>query len=77
VSRADHATSELVDLLAGAADPRTKEHWQRYLRGTASFRGVPMAAIRRTVRTLWRQERLSTWETEDLLGLAHRWFTTL
>lgn len=34
-----------------------------------------MAAIRASVRTVWRHDNLDAWTTADLLGLCHRWFT--
>jgi ABC 3 transport family len=52
---------------------RTRQYWERYLKGTARFRGVPMAAIRTAIRTLWHTEQLSGWPTPQLLTLAqHR-----
>ncbi|MGW0824952.1 DNA alkylation repair protein [Streptomyces sp. NPDC002845] len=67
-------TALLDALLTAAADEGTRDHWERYLKGTARFRGVPMAGVRASVRSLWRTRRLTTWSDADLLGLAHRWF---
>jgi 3-methyladenine DNA glycosylase AlkD len=36
--------------LIRAADPQKREWWERYLKGTIEFYGVPMATIRRGVR---------------------------
>lgn len=66
-------TGRLDALLERATDPATRQHWERYLKGAASFRGVPMAGIRTAVRTLWREENLSNRSTPQLLSLAHRW----
>ncbi len=40
----------------------------------ATFRGVPMARIRASVRRLWNEHRLGERPLDELLGLAHRWF---
>ncbi|MDQ4069728.1 MAG: DNA alkylation repair protein, partial [Actinomycetota bacterium] len=56
------------------ADETTRQHWERYLKGTARFRGVPMAGVRSAVRLTWREHRLGEASTDDLLALAHRWF---
>jgi hypothetical protein len=66
-------TERLQHRLEAAADDRTRQYWERYLKGTARFRGVPMAAIRTAVRTLWRTEQLSGWPTPLLLALAQHW----
>lgn len=71
---AEAITGHLDRLLTGAADEATRHHWERYLRGTAAFRGVPMDRIRRTVRTLWDAHGLATEPIDDLLTLAVRWF---
>ncbi len=46
------------------------------MKGTALFRGVPMAGIRAAVRRAWKEHHLAGASTEDLLALAHRWFAT-
>jgi 3-methyladenine DNA glycosylase AlkD len=70
----DQLTERLQQLLEVAADDRARQYWERYLKGTARFRGVPMAAIRTAVRTLWHTEQLSGWPTSQLLALAEHWF---
>ncbi|MFI5550462.1 DNA alkylation repair protein [Streptomyces sp. NPDC051738] len=70
----DKPTTRLVALLDSAAEQRTREYWERYMKGTARFRGVPMAGVRTAVRTVWREQELVSWTTPDLLSLAHRWF---
>jgi hypothetical protein len=72
-ARVDQLTERLQQLLDAAADDRTRQYWERYLKGTARFRGVPMAAIRTAVRTLWHTEQLSGWPTPQLLALAQHW----
>ena len=70
----DGATEHLERLLAAAADEASRRHWERYLRGAASFRGVPMAGIRRAITTVWVEDGLAGRSTADLLDLAARWF---
>ncbi|HEX2042072.1 MAG TPA: DNA alkylation repair protein [Acidimicrobiales bacterium] len=70
----DPATATLERLLAEAADDATRRHWEAYLKGTARFRGVPMAGVRSAVRRTWREHALVEASTNDLLTLAHRWF---
>jgi 3-methyladenine DNA glycosylase AlkD len=70
----DRATATLQAELEAAADESTRLWWERYLKGTAQFRGVPMAGIRAAVRRTWREHRLDEAATEDLLALAHLWF---
>jgi 3-methyladenine DNA glycosylase AlkD len=74
VSWTDAPTSQLVAELDAAATPATRDHWTRYLKGAASFRGVPMAETRAAVRRVWREHDLADRPVEQLLGLAHRWF---
>jgi 3-methyladenine DNA glycosylase AlkD len=70
----DVATATLDRQLAEAADEGTRRYWESYLKGTARFRGVPMAGVRAAVRHTWREHRLGDAATADLLALAHRWF---
>jgi len=39
--------------LEAAATARSRTFWERYLKGAAAFRGVPMAGIRRAVHRWW------------------------
>jgi hypothetical protein len=73
-AQVDQLTGWLQQLLEAAADDRTRQYWERYLKGAARFRGVPMAAIRTAVRTLWHTEQLSGWPTPQLVALAEHWF---
>jgi len=50
---AERVTAGLGSLLDVSADPATRDWWERYLKGTARFRGVPMAGIRTAVRSRW------------------------
>jgi 3-methyladenine DNA glycosylase AlkD len=72
--RTASATAPLGAALESRADARTREHWERYLKGAAAFLGVPMAGIRRAVEEVWREQGLDGWPLEDLLALARAWF---
>ncbi|MDQ4132410.1 MAG: DNA alkylation repair protein [Actinomycetota bacterium] len=71
---ADEVTAQLDRLLTDVADDATRAHWERYMKGTAAFRGVPMAGIRKVVRCLWKEHHLGDRPTDELLALAQRWF---
>jgi 3-methyladenine DNA glycosylase AlkD len=45
----------LASSLEAVSDEAVCDHWNAYLRGTARFRGVPMAGIRRAVQATLRQ----------------------
>jgi 3-methyladenine DNA glycosylase AlkD len=70
----DAPTWQLDEELEAAATPATRDHWTRYLKGAASFRGVPMAGTRAAVQRVWREHDLADRPVEQVLGLAHRWF---
>lgn len=72
-SWADEATAQLGDLRQAAADDRTRDHWTAYLKGTATFRGAPMKAVRAAVRMVVREHHLLERTDEDLLALAVAW----
>jgi 3-methyladenine DNA glycosylase AlkD len=44
--------------LNARATPATREWWTKYLRGAASFRGVKMGDVRKTVHAWFEEERL-------------------
>ena len=46
--------ADLKRRLARSATDQARSFWTRYLRGAARFRGVPMAKVRSTVHTWWR-----------------------
>jgi 3-methyladenine DNA glycosylase AlkD len=52
------AIGRLQARLHEVANEKTKEWWERYMKGAASFRGVPMAAIRSTLRLWYVEEGL-------------------
>ena len=67
-------TADLDDRLTESATVKSLEFWTSLMKGTAVFRGVPMAGIREACRAVWDGHDLSTWSTEDLLALAQHWF---
>lgn len=68
------ASRELEALLDAAAQPQVREHWERHLKGAASFRGVPMAGIRRAVEDVWASHNLDALNADRLLELSAEWF---
>lgn len=58
--------------LDAVAEPATKDWWERYLRGTASFRGVKMAATRRIVTELVAERRIDTDDPDVVVAYLHR-----
>ncbi len=56
------ALDDLIDRLQLRLDARataaTREWWTKYLRGTASFRGVKMGDVRKAVHAWFKEERL-------------------
>ncbi|HET9598665.1 MAG TPA: DNA alkylation repair protein, partial [Anaeromyxobacteraceae bacterium] len=58
--------ADLQARLDGAAVARTRDFWQRYLRGAVPFRGAPTNAIRAALHAWWRDHAL------DRLPLAAR-----
>ena len=67
------ATAHLDELLQAGADQGTRDHWTAYLKGTATFRGVPMNGIRAAVNTVVRDHHLLQYPDDDLLALAVSW----
>ena len=65
------AIERLQARLEGAASAKSRDWWERYLKGSAAFRGVPMPVIRRAVRDWFRDEALDALpsEAQKQLGL--------
>jgi 3-methyladenine DNA glycosylase AlkD len=61
---------QIADGLNSCADLRTKEWWERYMKGEARFRGVKMADTRRVVRQLVDEHGLADASAETFLALA-------
>lgn len=74
MSFADDVTADLDQLLADDSDDATRRYWEGYLKGAATFRGVPMAGIRKIVRRLWHDHALGERRIDELIALSHRWF---
>lgn len=70
---ANRITTELVRRLEAQASPATKAWWTRYLKGTATFRGVPMAGVRAIVDQLVRDHGLDARPVDERLDLAAQW----
>jgi 3-methyladenine DNA glycosylase AlkD len=70
---AEQASADLSALLEAAADAGTRDHWTAYLKGAATFRGVPMDRVRAAVTTVVRDHDLLQHGTEELLELATSW----
>ena len=70
--RAPDPIFDLQARLEAAATPGKKVWWERYLRGTASFRGTPMAEVRRSVHDWYGHHRLEAWAGPTRLDLALR-----
>lgn len=70
---AEEATRSLVAQLDASASQSTQQHWTAYLKGAASFRGVPMAGVRRAVVRVVHDNDLLDRSTDELFALAHAW----
>jgi 3-methyladenine DNA glycosylase AlkD len=58
--------------LADAAEPATKQWWERYMKDAASFRGVKMATTRRIVDDVRAVHRIDVNDADVVLGHFHR-----
>ncbi|CAA9274341.1 MAG: hypothetical protein AVDCRST_MAG10-3498 [uncultured Acidimicrobiales bacterium] len=70
VSMATPLSQTIGAQLAAAADDRTREWWERYLKGSVPFRGVPMATTRRVVHDTWRRVGVDQLDGEAQIQLA-------
>ena len=70
----ERLVADLGGRLARAANERTRDWWERYLKGAVPFRGVPMAGIRAAVHGLWDDEALDTLPRDARIDLALRFF---
>ena len=62
---------ELQARLAAAADPKTREWWEAYLKGAARFRGVKMSHIRAAVRAWAADARPAPAVAYELFAQPH------
>ena len=60
---------ELQRRLDAHADPARREWWVRYMKGTASFRGVTMGEVRQEVRAVWASD-IAAWPVDEAKALA-------
>ncbi|MDX1674323.1 MAG: DNA alkylation repair protein [Longimicrobiales bacterium] len=65
---------DLQARLQAVAEPETREWWTRYLKGAASFRGVPMPEIRRVVAGWVADHALLDQPDDRLLALVDALF---
>lgn len=56
--------------LDARATERSRAFWQKYLKGSANFRGVPMSDVREVVLAWWRLEGLSALDPRAQLSAA-------
>jgi 3-methyladenine DNA glycosylase AlkD len=69
---ADRFVDDLAVRLAAAADPGTRDWWERYLKGAASFRGVKMASTRRIVTALVDDHGTDVDDPDVVIAHLHR-----
>ncbi len=66
----ERLSHEIARRLTAAADEKTRQWWQRYLKDAVPFRGVGMATIRRIVHETWRTAGIEQLDPEVQIGLA-------
>ena len=59
------------DRLAARAQEATKEWWERYLKGTARFRGVPMAGVREVAHATAVEAGLDALDADERKRIAY------
>ena len=69
-SGSTEAIERLQARLEQAANVKSRDWWERYLKGVAAFRGVPMAVIRRALRDWASDEGLDRYSPSDQKELA-------
>lgn len=62
--------ADLQARLQEAASEPKREWWERYLRGSASFRGVSMGEVRTTLHDWYHEHGFETWESTEQARLA-------
>ena len=73
-ANADAFVAALRDRLAAAANERSREWWERYLKGAVPFRGVPIRSIRAVVHELWTEHSIDGLPRDARIDLALRLF---
>ena len=70
----DSFVQELASELDSFATAGTTDWWERYMKGSAQFRGTKMADVRRVVGSLVGRDGLLELAAEDRIALAHACF---
>lgn len=65
---------EMGQRLEARSDPKTRDWWDRYLKGAIPFRGVPMGGIRESVHVLWRERGLAARPRSERLAVVEALF---
>jgi 3-methyladenine DNA glycosylase AlkD len=66
----EEVVADLARRLDARADERTRAWWNRYLKGSVEFRGVPMRGVREAVHALWSDRRLDDRPRDEQLDLV-------
>lgn len=64
------ALARLTQRLDAAATAKTRDHWTRYLKGDATFRGVTTPDLRTALHSWWRDEDHGALPTADQKAIA-------
>lgn len=65
---------DVAERLADAAQPATKQWWERYMKAASTFRGVKMATTRRIVNDARTEHDLAVDDAEVVMAHVHRFF---
>lgn len=66
----DEIVGDVGTRLAARADARTRDWWERYLKGAIDFRGVPTGEVRKVVHALWADRQLDRLPRNEQLALT-------
>jgi 3-methyladenine DNA glycosylase AlkD len=66
----EDVVDDLGRRLDARADQRTRAWWNRYLKGTVDFRGVPMRGVREVIHALWSDRQLDDRPREEQLDVT-------
>ena len=70
----DAVVAALAHRLDATANERTRDWWERYLKGAVPFRGVAMAGVRRALHETWEEEGPAELPVRDQIELALQLF---
>ena len=68
------ALGRLQTALQSRASDKTRRFWTGYLKGDASFRGVPMGGVREVVHRWWDAEDFASLHPKSQRAIALRLF---